>query len=304
MGFRRFLLQVWALIVKRWILLRRQYTFLFGFFLIPLLLEIIAVAAVPPPKEIEVSIIQNRRYPDAQMPLVPSIYNPQTVVTYTDNNGNNVQTRLRSYLNGMNVKIEEISSNTVLNYVQSRWNQTEDIFINRYQMSFSLSNNLTASSPSLILDTYFSTVNYHTIASSLSAATTNLFQFYANSSAKAILAINQPLMITGGNLTGLPLFFQSIFCFDTIPVALFNFINGAIASIFISLLALNMVRERHGRSKNLQLLTGLSKFTYWFSNALCDWCLCLIFISLLVIIVKVRHAKRNDAPLNSDCPFR
>ena len=109
------------------------------------------------------------------------------------------------------------------------------------------------------------------MATSLSAATTNLFQFYANSSAKMIVTTNQPLIVTAGTLTGQTLFFQWIFCFDTIPVSLFNFINGIIASIFISLLTLNLVRERTSRSKNLQLLTGLSKFTYWLSNALYDF---------------------------------
>jgi len=258
-----------------------------GFFLIPILLEIIAVAIVPNPKEISTSILQNRRYPDAKIQLIASMYNPHTVVTYANNNNYNIQLRLREYLASTNANIDELSSNTVMNYVLSRWNQSEDNFANKYQLGFALFNNLTSISPLLTVDTFFSTVNYHGMSTSLGVATTNLFQFYGNSSSKRIVTTNQPILISAGPLAGQALFFELIYCFDTIPVSLFNFINGIIASIFISILSLNIIRERNSRAKNLQLLTGLSKFTYWFSNALYDFVLCLLLCSLLTIIVKV-----------------
>ncbi len=286
-GLLLFWNRVWALLIKRWILSRRQILFLMGFFLIPILLEIIAVAIVPNPKEISTSILQNRRYPDAKIQLIASIYNPHTVVTYANNNNYNIQLRLREYLASTNANIDELSSNTVMNYVLSRWNQSEDNFANKYQLGFALFNNLTSISPSLTVDTFFSTVNYHGMSTSLGVATTNLFQFYGNSSSKRIVTTNQPILISAGPLAGQALFFELIYCFDTIPVSLFNFINGMIASIFISILSLNIIRERNSRAKNLQLLTGLSKFTYWFSNALYDFVLCLLLCSVLTIIVKV-----------------
>jgi hypothetical protein len=288
-GFHLFGTRIWALIVKRWILSRRQISFLVGFFLISILLEILAVAVVPTPNDIETSILQNQRYPDAQIQLIPSIYNPHTVVTYSNNNGNNVQSHLRDYLSGTSANIEELSGNTVLSYIQSQVNQSMDTFVNTYQLGFSLSNNLTAGTPSVIFDVFFSTVNYHAMATGLGVAATNLFQLYANSSSKMIVTTNQPILTSAGPLSGQALFFEYIFCFDTIPVSLFNFINGIIAAIFISILSLHLIHERVSHAKDLQLLTGLSKFTYWFSNALYDFILCLILCSILTIIVKVSN---------------
>jgi hypothetical protein len=251
-------------------------------------LEIITVAVIPTPNEISASILQNQRYPDAQIQLIPSIYNPHTIVTYSNNNGNNAQTRLRDYLIDTNANIEELLNNTIITYVPSQWSQSEDNFVNTYQLGFALFNNLTSISSSLTFDVFFSTVNYHEMATGLSVAATNLFQFYANSSSKMIVTTNQPILTSSAQLTGQAFFFELIYCFDTIPVSLFNFINGIIASIFISILSLNIIHERISRAKNLQLLTGLSKFTYWFSNACYDFILCLLLCSLLTIIVKVK----------------
>jgi len=258
-------------------------------------LEIITVAVIPTPNDISASILQNQRYPDAQIQLIPSIYNPHTIVTYSNNNGNNAQTRLRDYLIGTNANIEELSNNTIITYVPSQWTQSEDSFVNTYQLGFALFNNLTSISPSLTFDVFFSTVNYHEMATGLGVAATNLFQFYANSSSKTIITTNQPILTSSGPLTGQAFFFELIYCFDTIPVSLFNFINGIIASIFISILSLNIIHERISRAKNLQLLTGLSKFTYWFSNACYDFILCLLLCSLLTIIVKVKDSLIYDA---------
>jgi hypothetical protein len=174
-----------------------------------------------------------------------------------------------------------------MNYVLSQWNQSENNFVNTYQLGFALYNNLTTSSPSLNFDAYFSTVNYHEMATSLGVATTSLFQFYASSSSKMITTTNQPIIITSGSEDQATFFFQLILCFDTIPVALFNFLNGIIASIFISILTFNIISERISHAKNLQLLTGLSKFTYWLSHALYDFILCLLLCSLITIIIKV-----------------
>lgn len=282
------------MIIKRWILSRRHILFLMGFFLLPIILEIIAVAIIPTPNEIQAGILQNRRYPNAQIQLIPSIYNPHTVVTYSNNNGNNAQTRLRDYLINTNANIEELSNNTINNYIHSQWISSEENFVNKYQLGFALFNNLTSTLPSLTFDTYFSTVNYHGMSTSLGVAATNIFQFYANSSSKMILTTNQPILISVGSPTGQAYFFELVYCFDTIPVSLFNFINGIIASIFISILSLNIIHERTSRAKNLQLLTGLSKFTYWLSNALYDFILCLLLSSLLTIIIKVKDTLTRD----------
>src|SRR5262245_50725341 len=95
-GIRLFWTRVWALIVKRWILSRRQFGFLFGFFLCPILMEILTIFATPTPQKLQQMFFLSERILDALITLIPSIYNPQTIVTYANNNGNDVQSRLRT----------------------------------------------------------------------------------------------------------------------------------------------------------------------------------------------------------------
>ncbi|CAF4744310.1 unnamed protein product [Rotaria sp. Silwood1] len=253
------------------------------------------IAILPTPKTIEVSMLQNERVADAQVQLYPSIYNPHTVITYSNNHDSNAQSRLITYLANTNATIKQISTNTIVNEVVSQWNESEDIFVDKYQIGFGLLNNLTSSNQSLTFDVYFSTVNYHTMATSLSVATTSLFQFYANSSSKMIVTTNQPILTRGEPLSEEDRFFQMIFCFDTLPLSLFNFINSVLAAVFIGILSSNSIRERLTHSKDLQLLTHLSKFTYWFSTALYDFSICLILCAILTIIVKIGAVYRVDS---------
>ncbi|CAF3926709.1 unnamed protein product [Rotaria sordida] len=294
-GIRLFCTQVWAMFLKQSILTRRQISFLVGFFLIPIFLEILTVAILPKPKTIQTSMLQNERVRDAQVQLYPSIYNPHTIITYSNNNDNNVQSHLLTYLTNTNATIKQLSTNTIVNEVISQWNESEDIFINRYQIGFGLFNNLTSTNLPLIFNVYFSTVNYHTMATSLSIATTSLFQFYANSSSKKIITTNQPILISEEQLSEEDTFFEMIYCFDTLPLSLFNFINSILAAVFIGMLSSNIIRERLTHSKDLQLLTRLSKFTYWFSTALYDFSICLILCTILTIIVKISAVYRVNS---------
>ncbi|CAF3610572.1 unnamed protein product [Rotaria sordida] len=294
-GIRLFCTQVWAMFLKQSILTRRQISFLVGFFLIPIFLEILTVAILPKPKTIQTSMLQNERVRDAQVQLYPSIYNPHTIITYSNNNDNNVQSHLLTYLTNTNATIKQLSTNTIVNEVISQWNESEDIFINRYQIGFGLFYNLTSTNLPLIFNVYFSTVNYHTMATSLSIATTSLFQFYANSSSKKIITTNQPILISEEQLSEEDRFFEMIYCFDTLPLSLFNFINSILAAVFIGMLSSNIIRERLTHSKDLQLLTRLSKFTYWFSTALYDFSICLILCTILTIIIKISAVYRVNS---------
>ncbi|CAF0732489.1 unnamed protein product [Adineta steineri] len=289
-GFRLFWLRIGALLIKRIHVLRRQYVFLVGFFLLPILIEIIIVSVLPSPQDIQASLVQNNHVTGAQVTFQPSIYNPQTIVSYANNNGSNARTNLMNYLQNTGATIDEISSDTVLSYVQNRYYASEDIFVNKYQIALALYNNLTSTSPSLTFNSYFSTVNYHAMPVSLSAASTNLFQFYANSTTKKITTTNQPILTTSTSYTALARFFDILYCFDTLPLSLFNFINSIVVSIFMSMLIVPIIQERTKHSKDLQLLTNLSKGTYWLSNIICDICLCVILCALLTIVVKIGAA--------------
>jgi hypothetical protein len=285
---RRFWCRVAALLIKRWHVLRRQYIFILGFFLLPVLVEILIVSVLPTPQSIQASLTQNDRVKDAQVTLTPSIYNPHTIVSYSNNYGNNARQNLISFIQNTNATSDEISTDTVLDYVDGKYLVTEDAFINTYQMAFALYNNLTSSVPSLTFTSYYSTVNFHAMATSLSVGSTNLFQFYANSSTKKITTTNQPVLTTATSSSFGERFFEIIYCFDTIPLSLFNFINSIVAAIFISILIVPLIEDRVTHSKDLQLLTNLSKGTYWFSNVIFDLSACLILCILLTIVVKVK----------------
>lgn len=282
-GIGLFWSRICALLTKRWHMLRRQYSFIFVFFIIPIIAEILIVSIFPSPKDIQTSLMPNTRVKDAQVTLLPSIYNPHTIVFYSSVNNAATRTQFINYIQNTSATIDEISNDTVLNYVNTRCLASEEDFVNKYQIGFDFYSN---DSSSLRFNSYFSTVNYHTMATSLSVGSTNLFRFYANSSTKKIITINQPI-ITQVSLTNLQRFFELIYCFDTIPLSLFNFLNGILAAIFISILIVPLIQERITQSKDLQLLTNLTKKTYWLSNIIFDLLACLLLSVLLTIIVKV-----------------
>ncbi|CAM4741576.1 unnamed protein product [Rotaria magnacalcarata] len=203
--------------------------------------------------------------------------------------------RFLDYIQNTSATIDELSTNNVIQYVTDECSTNEQFFVNKYQMGFAFYKNLTTS---LIFDSYFSTVNYHAMATSLSVASTNLFQFYANSSAKKIITTNQPIITPTTAYTALQRFFELIYCFDTIPLALFNFLNSILAALFISILIVPSIQERINRSKDLQLLTNLTKKTYWFSNITFDLLACFLLCSLLGTFRK-RHPDKWRKRRNS-----
>ncbi|UJR09005.1 hypothetical protein I4U23_013254 [Adineta vaga] len=286
-GFRLFFTRIRALLVKRWHVSRRQISLFLGFFLLSILIEILTVAAVPTPQEIQSSLMNNERIVDAQVTLIPSIYNPQTIVAYANNNGNDVRTRLINYLTSTNAAIDEITTDNVLSYVKDRYYQSEDTFINKYQMSFAAYNNGTSATPTLRMNAYFTTVNYHTMPTSLGVAATNLFQFYANSTTKSIVTTNQPIITRTRAASYIAEVLAVLYCFEIFPISLFGFLNAVIATIFIGILLLQLITERLNNSKELQLLTNLTKRTYWLANWIFDFSICLILVVLLTIIVKI-----------------
>ena len=93
-----FFMRIRALLIKRWHVSRRQISLFLGFFFLTMLIEILTVAALPTPQEIQSSLMSNERIVDAKVTLIPEIYNPQTIVEYANTDANSVQTRLYNYL--------------------------------------------------------------------------------------------------------------------------------------------------------------------------------------------------------------
>ena len=237
--------------------------------------------------------MSNARVQDAKITLIPSIYNPQTIVSYANSDTNLVRTRLSDYLVSTGATIDQISTDTVWSYVRNRYLQNEDAFLNKYQLGFAGYDNSSGGSNLIRMNAYFSTVNYHAIPTSLSVADTNLFQFYANSASKKIVTTNQPIITPERATSYFTEILAVFYCFEVFPITLFAFLNSIIVIIFIGVLLLSIVTERLNNSKDLQLLTNLTHRTYWIANWIYDFCLCLILISLLTIVVKVRTLKER-----------
>ena len=231
--------------------------------------------------------MKNERVVDARVVLTPSIYNPQTIVSYSNENPGDTRTRLLNSLSLTGATVDELSQDDVLNYVRARYRQTAEIFLNKYQVSFATYNNGSSAVPSKRFDAFFSTVNYHTMATSLAVAATNLFQLAANSSLKSIVTTNQPIITKTKGASYIAEVLSVLYCFEVFPVSLFSFLNSILATIFIGILLLTLVSERLNHSKDLQLLTNLPRRTYWLSNWLFDLALCFIISCLLTIIVKI-----------------
>ena len=281
-GGSLFSLRIYALLVKRWNIGRRQISLFFGFFFLSILLEILCASVVPTPQEIQSVLLQNPRVNDAQVKLIPSIYDPQTIVTYFNENTTSIRSNLLNLISSPQTTIDEISNQSVGDYVRARYRQSASIFVNKYQIGFGSYYN----SSSAQLDAHFSTVNYHAMPTSLSVATNTLFQFFSNSSARGIQTTNRPI-ITSNKGSYIAEVLSVLYCFEVFPVSLFSFLNSILATIFIGILLLSLIAERLNHSKDLQLLTNLSRFTYWLSNWLFDFAMCFLLTAILTIIVKV-----------------
>ncbi|CAF1607738.1 unnamed protein product, partial [Adineta ricciae] len=286
-GFRLTIFRLLALLIKRWQILRRRYNFLLAFFIFPILFQILIVIFIPSAQDTQAAFAHNAHIKDAQVKFNPSSYNPHTVVIYSNDHETYIYKNLINSLEKSGANIDEIHTNDILDYIHDRYLIDEETFINKYQMAFSISFNETLIENPFSYNIYFSTVNFHVMPTSLNIMSSNLFQYYSNSTLKQIETINQPIIIPKESSKYIGDFFDILYCFDVLPLSLFNFIDSIIGIVFIGILILPITQERLNHSKNLQLLTNLSKKIYWLSNIIFDICLCLILSSILTIILKI-----------------
>lgn len=75
----------------------------------------------------------------------------------------------------------------------------------------------------------------------------------------------------------------------------------------MSFILMHVAKERMNGSKNLQLLSGTHKITYWTSNYIFDYAICLYNICLLIIVIALVGAMRStdstsDVSITSEWP--
>ena len=74
----------------------------------------------------------------------------------------------------------------------------------------------------------------------------------------------------------------------------FNFLTSLTVAFIMSFILMHVAKERMNGSKNLQLLSGTHKITYWTSNYIFDYAICLYNICLLIIVIAVVGTTRNS----------
>ena len=118
-----------------------------------------------------------------------------------------------------------------------------------------------------------------------------------NKTDKSITTINRPLSSNDSNYIG-DEFLKYLGCFDILPLSIFNFSTSLIVAFIMSSTVMHISKEKMNGSRNLQLLSGSHRITYWISNYIFDYLICLINIALIIGIIVIIDGSRTDK--NSD----
>lgn len=279
--------------IKRLNVSRRQWNLIIGVLILPVLLEILCVSVVPTSREIQSLLLENERIADAEVFLDASIFNPQSFVFSSRQNSSKIRSALIELIEEKNVESTDIANENPLNFVRERFLESERIFIDRFQLGFGL-NSENSSWP---VEAFFSSVNFHATAVTLNLATNVFLRTLTNSSRRKISARNQPILTSTKSSSYVAQILSFLSCFEVFPVSLFPFLNGILASIFVSLFVFYSIDERRKKSKNLQLLTNLSRFSFFLSNFIFDLLLSTLLVAILTLIVGVaaRTNPKSDA---------
>ena len=156
------------------------------------------------------------------------------------------------------------------------------------------------------IEAFFSSMAYHSPAIIVNEISNLLLSLLnANNLDKSITTLNKPLSSNDSKYVG-DEFLKYLGCFDILPLSIFNFSTSLIVAFIMSSTVMHISKEKMNGSRNLQLLSGSHKITYWISNYIFDFIVCLINISLIVSIIVVvstiKNEKNSDVALLSTYP--
>lgn len=138
---------------------------------------------------------------------------------------------------------------------------------------------------------FYSSMAYHLLPVGLNEINGVILSYLTNQTIKSINTVNWPLVrktdsdmikilstMKQDNLNQ-----ENIFsCVQVVPFSVLDTILCLIVAFLIGLMSIHQVRERTNGSKKLQLISGVSKITYWASNYLFDLSVCVINITLML----------------------
>lgn len=148
------------------------------------------------------------------------------------------------------------------------------------------------------IDAYYSTMAYHSPAIIINEISNLLLSLLnSNNLDKSITTFNTPLSSNDSIYVGNE-FLKYLGCFDILPLSIFNFSTSLIVAFIMSSTVMHISKEKMNGSRNLQLLSGSHKITYWISNYIFDFLVCLInigfIISVIVVVAEVRTESNSD----------
>ncbi len=305
-----------SLIFKRLIIFGRRYILALIILLFPLLSQTIISSVIPTSSvlenksEIVISELSSYKFDISN-------YGPEQIFLYSLNDTSSSSSSEFLFINEMikqfysskrnqlNLFQLNDSSSSLNNYVTNmRRNKFSTIYDNYFMgMNWQInSNNNTISQfidvNTIKIDAFFSTMAYHssgTIVNEIS----NLLLYLLNSNKtdKSITTINRPLSSNDSNYIG-DEFLKYLGCFDILPLSIFNFSTSLIVAFIMSSTVMHISKEKMNGSRNLQLLSGSHRITYWISNYVFDYLICLINIAFIIGIIVIIDGSRTDK--NSD----
>ncbi len=134
---------------------------------------------------------------------------------------------------------------------------------------------------------YYSSMAFHSSANLIHEISNILLAYYnSNSFHKTIQTYNVPIKSSLSNTNGSE-YLGYLACYDSFPSTIYNFLVSVVIALVISLIIVSVGKERSNGSKTLQLLSGTHYITYWISNYVFDWLICVLNLISIVLTLKI-----------------
>ena len=130
-------------------------------------------------------------------------------------------------------------NDTINEDILSKRKENTSAFINDYYLGMSLAN----INGDIFGVIKYSTLAYHSCAVALNIINNIILQAIPGFSQMSITTVNTPISPTS-NVTGSSNFLEILACLDSFPVSLLNFIYSVIVAFIISIMVMNITREK------------------------------------------------------------
>jgi len=291
-AYKLWIQQIYALMIKRFLLLKARYGLGFVTLVLPIVAQAIMCYAIPLEDNVIDTIRQAIR-PSGNYTFNLQNYNSYKMPYSIQGNDSDFQTLFENFysaLNRPNIKLEKLPNDSISSYVLEKRKKDVRNIVNDYFTGLAFEVNSTTFSAT----GYYSTLAYHSSGAILNEISNFIFAYYNSKNLKkTITSINSPIPRRDSFYSSAT-FFQTLSCLDILPLSLLNFLTSVIFAIFISFFVAHVGKERINGSKHLQLLSGVHFTTYWVGNFIFDFIICLYTISGIVAVIKLIDVIRNE----------